>query len=149
MQAMTEQTHRTDFTDLLRARRAELGRSLREIAARCIDADSGEQVKFGWLYKVEHVKTVDPPNENRLKAIAAGYGLPLRELQRAASRQFFGYDPAADSSVVWSGDLTTRLIVARAEEMTDEEREQYAAIAETFARRRAQRSGGAEEKSGE
>jgi transcriptional regulator with XRE-family HTH domain len=149
MQAMTEQTHRTDFTDLLRERRAELGRSLREMAARCIDPESGEQARFGWLHKVERGESVDPPKENRLKAVAAGYGIPLRELQRAAARQFFGYDPAADSSVVWSGDMTTRLIMARAEEMTGEEREQFAAIAETFARRRAQRSEDAGEKSDE
>src|ERR1043165_1065004 len=147
MPAMTEQ--RTDFTDLLKARRAELGKSLRDMEARCIDPGSGEQAKFGWLSKVELGKSVDPPKENRLKAIAAGYGLPLKELQRAASIQFFGYDPAADATVVWSGDLTTRLIVARAEEMTDEERAQFAAIAETFARRKTQRSEASEGKSDE
>lgn len=143
MHAMTEQ--RTDFTDLLRARRAELGLSLREMEAQSIDPDSGEQAKFGWLAKVESGKSVDPPKENRLKAIAAGYGLPLKELGRAASIQFLGYDPAADASVVWSGDLTTRLIVARTEEMTEEERQQFAAIAETFARRRTQREGNSED----
>lgn len=136
MHAMTEQ--RTDFTDLLKARRAELGKSLRDMEKLCIDPDSGEQAKFGWLSKVERGESVDPPKEHRLKAIAVGYGLPLKELQRAASIQFFGYDPAADASVVWSGDFTTRLIVARAEEMTEEERRQFAAIAETFARRRTQ-----------
>ena len=143
MHAMTEQ--RTDFADLRKARRAELGKSLRDMEKICIDPDSGEQAKFGWLSKVENGKPVDPPKENRLRAIAAGYGLPLKELQRAASIQFFGYDPAADASVVWSGDLTTRLIVARAEEMTEEERRQFAAIAETFARRRTQ----SDENSGE
>lgn len=147
MPAMTEQ--RTDFTDLLRARRAELGYSLRDMESRSIDPESGEQAKFGWLSKVELGKSVDPPKENRLRAIAAGYGLPLKELQRAASVQFFGYDPAADATVVWSGDLTTRLIVARAEEMSEEERRQFAAIAETFARRRAQRSHGAGDESDE
>lgn len=147
MPAMTEQ--RTDFTDLLRARRAELGYSLCDMESRSVDPESGEQAKFGWLSKVELGKSVDPPKENRLKAIAAGYGLPLKELQRAASVQFFGYDPAADSTVVWSGDLTTRLIVARAEEMSEEERRQFAAIAETFARRRAQRNHGGGDESGE
>lgn len=139
MHAMTEQ--RTDFTDLLKARRAELGKSLRDMEKLCIDPESGEQAKFGWLSKVELGKPVDPPKVERLKAVAVGYGLPLKELQRSAALQFFGYDPAADASVVWSGDLTTRLIVARAEEMTEEERRQFAAIAETFARRRTQGDG--------
>lgn len=143
MHAMTKQ--RTDFTDLLKARRTELGKSLRDMEKLCIDPDSGEQAKFGWLSKVELAKSVDPPKESRLRAIAVGYGLPLKELQRAAALQFFGYDPAADASVVWSGDFTTRLIVARAEEMTEEERQQFAAIAETFARRRTQ----SDENSGE
>lgn len=144
MHAMAEQ--RTDFTDLLKTRRAELGLSLREMEMRSVDPESGERAKFGWLSKVERGESVDPPKEERLRAIAAGYGLPLKELQRAAARQFFGYDPAADSQV-WSEDLTTRLIVARAEEMTEEERRQFAEIAETFARRRTERDGKARGKS--
>ena len=54
MHAMTEQ--RTDFADLLKARRAELGKSLRDMEKICIDPDSGEQAKFGWLSKVENGK---------------------------------------------------------------------------------------------
>lgn len=136
MHAMTEQ--RTDFTDLLKARRAELGKSLRDMEKLCIDPDSGEQAKFGWLSKVELGKPVDAPKPERLKAISVGYGLPIKIVQAAMFRQFYGYDPTADSSVTWSGDFTTRVIVARAEEMTEEERQQFAAIAETFARRRTQ-----------
>jgi len=144
MHAMTE---RADFTDLLKARRAELGYSLREMEARCIDPDSGEQAKFGWLSKVERGAPVDPPRESRLKALRNGYELPLKVLQIAASRQFFGYDPVEDSSVVWSEDLTTRILVARAGEMTEEDRQQLAEIAETFARRKAQRNDAAGSKS--
>jgi transcriptional regulator with XRE-family HTH domain len=140
MQAMSSD-QRTDFTDLLKARRAELGRSLREMEARAIDPESGAQAKFGWLAKVEAGKSVDPPRQDLLEAIAIGYELPVRVVKAAAARQFFGYDPEADSSVVWSGDLTTRIIVARAEEMSDEDRRQLAEIAETFARRRTQSDG--------
>ncbi|MFJ8785023.1 XRE family transcriptional regulator [Streptomyces sp. NPDC102476] len=140
-------TERTDFTDLLKARRAELGHSLRTMESRSVDPDSGEQAKFGWLSKVERGESVDPPKEDRIKALAAGYDLPVKVLQIAATRQFFGYDPVADSSVVWSQDLTTRIIVARAEEMTDEDRRQLADIAETFARRKTQRNEGARGKS--
>ena len=137
MQAMSSD-QRTDFTDLLKARRAELGRSLREMEARAIDPRSGARAKFGWLAKVEAGKSIDPPRQDLLEAIAIGYELPARVVRAAAARQFFGYDPAADSSVVWSEDLTTRIIVARAEEMSDKDRRQLAEIAETFARRRTQ-----------
>jgi transcriptional regulator with XRE-family HTH domain len=137
MQAMSSD-QRTDFMDLLKARRAELGRSLREMEARAVDPKSGAQAKFGWLSKVEGGKSVDPPRRDLLEAIAIGYELPARVVKAAAARQFFGYDPATDSSAVWSEDLTTRIIVARAEEMSDEDRRQLADIAETFARRRTQ-----------
>uniref|UniRef100_UPI0036705E4D hypothetical protein n=1 Tax=Paenibacillus chitinolyticus TaxID=79263 RepID=UPI0036705E4D len=93
MHAMAEQG-RTDFNDLLRERRAELGISLRELETRSVHPESGTQAKFGWLSKVEN------------------------------------------------GDLTTRLIVARVEEMSEEDRRQLAEIAETFARRKRSSSEG-------
>ncbi len=139
MHAMTEQ--RTDFRDLLLRRRAELGRSLREMEALCVDPVSGAQAKFGWLSKVENGKPVDTPKEDVLIAVSIGYGLPENVVKAAAAAQFLGYDPERDPSVVWSGDMTTRLIVAHAEEMSDDERRQLADIAETFARRRAQSEG--------
>ncbi|MFC9681341.1 XRE family transcriptional regulator [Streptomyces sp. NPDC056948] len=136
---MTEQ--RTDFTDLLRRRRQELGLSLRKMEALCLDPVSGEQAKFGWLSKVERGQSVDTPKEDLIKALSIGYRLPEGVLKAAAARQFLGYDPAGDSSVVWSDDMTTRIIVARAEEMSEEDRRELAEIAEIFARRRTQRDG--------
>ncbi|MFJ2717470.1 XRE family transcriptional regulator [Streptomyces sp. NPDC087437] len=138
---MSEQ-RRSDFTDLLRERRAELGFSLREMEARSIDPESGAQAKFGWLSKVENGKSVDTPKVELLKALSIGYRLPEDVLKAAAAAQFLGYDPPTDTGVVWSDDLSTRIIVARAEEMSEEDRRQLADIAETFARRRAQREGG-------
>jgi transcriptional regulator with XRE-family HTH domain len=138
MHAMTEQ--RTDFTDLVKARRAELGYSLRELEARSVDPVSGTQAKFGWLSKLENGRPVDTPKEELLKALAVGLHLPERVLKAAAASQFLGFDPAAESGVVWSEDLTTRIIVARAEEMSDDDRRQLAEIAETFARRKTQRN---------
>jgi transcriptional regulator with XRE-family HTH domain len=137
MHAMAEQ--RTDFTDLLKSRRAALGRSLRDMEARSIHEPSGTQAKFGWLSKLETGKPVDTPKPELLEAISIGYELPLDVLKAAAARQFLSFDP--DSSVVWSDDLTTRIIVAHAEEMSPEDRRQLAEIAETFARRRTQREG--------
>lgn len=147
MHAMTEQ--RTEFTDLLRQRRAELGDSLRQMEASCVDPVSGVQAKFGWLSKVENGKPVDAPKEELLKALAIGYRLPEDVLKAAAAKQFLGYDPAADRSVVWSADQTTRIIVSHAEGMTEEDRQELAEIAEVMARRRTQRKGSSEGKSGD
>lgn len=147
MHAMTEQ--RFDFRDLLRQRRAELGLSLRDMEARSVDPASGAQAKFGWLSKIENGKPTDPPREDVLLAVSVGYGLPESVVKAAAAKQFMGFDPASDPTVMWSGDLTTRVIVAHAEGLSDEERRQLADIAETFARRRTQRSGPVEGNSDE
>lgn len=143
MHAMTGQ--RTEFKDLLRRRRAELGRSLREMEARCVDPQSGGHAKFGWLSKVERGEPVDTPKEETLKAVSVGYELPEEVVKAAAAAQFLGFNPAIDPAALWSNDLTTRLIVAHAEGMTEEERRQLVDIAETFARKRTQSEG----KSGE
>jgi transcriptional regulator with XRE-family HTH domain len=135
MTAMAEQRQRTDFFDLVRERRAELGISLRELEARAIDPESGEQAKRAWVSKVEK-GTAESPSEPMIRALAAGLNLPVRVVAEAASIQFFGM-----GSFVWSEDRTTRVLAARIEEMTDEERRQLADIAETFARRRTQGDG--------
>jgi len=146
MHAMTE---RTDFTYLLKDRRAELGLSLREMEARCVDPASGTQAKFGWLSKVENGKPVDTPKEELLVALSIGYGIPEKTLKAAAARQFLGLELAGDSSVVWSDDHTTRIIVAHAGAMTEEDRQELAEIAEIMARRRAKRRGSGQGNSGD
>lgn len=145
MHAMTEQAQRTDFSDLVRERRAELGISLRELEARAIDpkpeeGKEPERAKFGWISKVEKNQSVDTPSAGLCRALAEGLQLPDRVVQAAAAAQFLGVDP-----FVWSSDRTTRVLAARIEEMSDEERQQLADIAETFARRRTQRDGNSEE----
>jgi transcriptional regulator with XRE-family HTH domain len=147
MHAMTEQTQRTDFSDLVRTRRAELGISLRELEARSIDPDpepgkAPEQAKFGWISKVEKNQPVDTPSAGLCRALAKGLQLPPRVVKEAAAEQFLEMDP-----FVWSDDHTTRVLAARIEEMTPDERRQLADIAETFARRKTQRSDGAGGKS--
>lgn len=139
MHAMTGQ--RTEFRDLLRQRRTELGHSLREMGTRCIDPQSGEQAKFGWLSKIERGEPTDTPKEEVLKAVSIGYELPEDVVKAAAAAQFLGYHPDVDRAVLWSSDLTTRVIVAHAEALTEDDRLQLAEIAETFARKRTQRKG--------
>lgn len=134
MHAMTEQ--RTDFADLVRQRRAELGVSVRRLAEQSVDPDTGVQVKFGWISKVERGESTDAPAAAVLRALAVGLSLPLRVLQEAAAAQYLDME-----SFIWSGDRTTRVLAAHIEEMTEEERQQLADIAETFARRRTQRDG--------
>ncbi|MEU8886682.1 XRE family transcriptional regulator [Streptomyces sp. NPDC048442] len=126
---MAEQT-KTQLSDLVRRRRAELGISLRTLAERSIDPLSGEQAKFGWISKLENNKPTDTPSEELLRALAAGLELPLRVVQEAAAAQYLGMGE------VRSEDGTARLLIARIQEMSPEDLEQLAAITETFARRK-------------
>ncbi|MER5750694.1 XRE family transcriptional regulator [Streptomyces sp. NPDC002088] len=132
---MTEQ--RTDFTDLVRQRRAELKITVRKLEELAVDPETGVQAKFGWISKLERGGNTDAPSAAILRALSVGLSVPLRILQEAAAAQYLDME-----SFIWSQDRTTRVLVAHIEEMTDVERQQLAEIAETFARRRAQRSEG-------
>ncbi|MGW2226867.1 XRE family transcriptional regulator [Streptomyces formicae] len=136
---MAEQ--RTDFSDLVRDRRAELGISLRELEARSIDPESGTQVKFGWLGEVENRKSIDTPSLRQIQALAEGLRLPLSVLQEAVAAEFLGMD----TRDVWSRDRSTRILAARIGEMTATERRELAEIAETFVCRSTQREGKGED----
>ncbi|MFC5720346.1 XRE family transcriptional regulator [Streptomyces gamaensis] len=126
---MAEQ--RTDLSDLVRDRRAELKLGLRVLADRCTDPESGEQLKFGWLHRLEKREPVIPPQLPGLRALAAGLELPLSVVQEAAGAQFMGI-----VSDVWSEDEGARALVAYYGEMNDVERRQLAAMVEAFVRSR-------------
>jgi hypothetical protein len=140
MHAMTEQ--RTDFADLVRQRRAELGLSVRKLEELSADPETGIHAKFGWIGKLERGEPTEAPSPAVLRALAVGLAMPLRVLQEAAAAQYLDME-----SFIWSQDRTTRVLAAHIEEMSEEERAQLADIAETFARRRTQRDGKAEGKS--
>ena len=131
---MTEQ--RTEFSDLIRTRRTQLGLSLRDLAKGCIDEESGLQLKFAWIGKVEkNPDAIDIPSLEILRAFSAGLKLPLRILQEAAAAQFWGM------TSVWSEDRSARVLVADIGSLTEEDQGQVAEIVEGFARRRAQSDG--------
>ncbi|MCX5201094.1 helix-turn-helix transcriptional regulator [Streptomyces sp. NBC_00237] len=126
---MAEQVQRTQLADLVRRRRAELGISLRTLSEAAFDRQTGEQAKFGWISKLENGKPTDAPSEPMLKALAAGLELPLRVLQEAAAAQYLGMGE------VRSVNGRARLLIARIEEMGEDDLAQLSAIAETFANR--------------
>jgi len=134
MHAMAQQ--RTDFADLVRQRRATLKISVRKLEELSVDPETGTQVKYGWISKLERGESTDAPSPAALRALAVGLSTPLRLLQEAAAAQYLDMqDP------IWSKDRTTRVLAAHIEEMDLEERQQMLHIAETFARRKTQRSG--------
>src|SRR5438093_1446569 len=116
---------RTDLSDLVRDRRTELKLALRTLAGRCTDPETGEQLKFGWLFRLEKREAVIPPQLPGLRALAMGLELPLSIVQQAAGAQFMGI-----VSEVESDDEDARALVAYLGEMSEAERRQVKAMVE-------------------
>lgn len=86
---------RTQFTDLLRSRREELGEGLGKFEARAVDPETGQRVKRGRIYRLEGREGggITPPDFWELRALAVACRLPIERLQDAAGAQFHGVDP--------------------------------------------------------
>ncbi|MFD9757990.1 XRE family transcriptional regulator [[Kitasatospora] papulosa] len=117
----------TEFADLIRARRAELGLSLAQFQERSVDPRTGIQVKSGWVHRLESGESVIPPRTPQLRALAAAASLPLGQLQDAASAQFFGIER------VWAESGEASALVRRAGELTQDQREQLLRLIDAFA----------------
>lgn len=138
MTAMTET--RTDFSRLLRDRRAELGISLRALA----DTDDPEHLGSRPLthQRIDRLEKnppkITPPSPAELRTLAAGLRISLHALQSAAAAQYFGLESA------YSADHAALALIPGWDEMTEAERAQLRAIIDAFAaaRRRGNDGGG-------
>lgn len=126
---MVESQSRTDLSDLVRDRRAELGLSLRKLAERCVDPDNPEGSalwKFAVINRLEKRLPTIPPGLPELRALAAGLQLPLTLIQEAAGSQFFGID------TVWSQDRQTRAFVRDYRAMSPQDQERVHALMKSW-----------------
>lgn len=119
--------NRTQFADLIRQRRAELGLSLKEFAKRAIDPVTSEQaVTYSWVHRLETGLPVTPPQLPELRGLHVAAQVDLEVLQDAAGQQFHGVDP------VWAESGEAKAYVRRLEAMTPEQREQLQRFLDTF-----------------
>lgn len=105
---MVEHGARTELSDLVRTRRAELGLSLRALAGRCInpeDPGAGPVVDHNWIDRLEKGTLREIPDATRLVGLHVGLQVPLSLVQEAAGSQFWGVD------TVWSDDQNVRAFV--------------------------------------
>ncbi|MER6103641.1 XRE family transcriptional regulator [Streptomyces sp. NPDC001832] len=120
---------RTDLSDLVRTRRAELRLSLRraeELGGA--DPETGKSwIKYSWIDRLEKGEAVVPPTLDQLKSFARALDLPFGRLQDAAGAQFFGID------TVWHKSGQARALVERADRMTPEQLDQLMRLLDTFA----------------
>lgn len=126
---MTEAA-RTDLSDLVRKRRVdELDLSLRALAERCIDPETGiQEWKYGTLDRLEKYEAVTPPQLPQLRALAAGLQLPLGQIQDAAGAQYFGIDTLRGDSP------TARALVLRVETLSPEDQARVLALLDAWPR---------------
>jgi hypothetical protein len=127
MITMAEQETSYALSDLVKRRRAEKRLSLRRLADLCIDPDTGvQEIKHGWIENLEKRKNVIPPQLPQLRALAAGLGEPLRNLQDAAGEQFLGISTHAGP------DGLSRILMNRASDLSPEDLARLVAIAEAL-----------------
>lgn len=122
---MVEQAARTDLSDLVRTRRAELGLSLRVLASRCINPDApeaGPVVDHNWIDRLEKNRLQQVPDYARLAGLRAGLQVPLSLVQEAAGSQFWRVD------TVWSDDRAVRALVHDFNDMTPEDQQKVRAL---------------------
>jgi hypothetical protein len=130
MHLMAEQDAptRTDLSDLVRARRRELGLSYERLGQRAVDPETGTKVPGSWFHRLATGEKVQVPDLPRLRAIAAATDCALGRVQDAAGAQFFGI------ATTWSISGEARALVEQAGQMTPEQREQLRRFIETFTR---------------
>lgn len=122
-----EHERRTQFADLVKRRREELGLSLRKFAEQAVDPVTGEQVvKYSWLQRLESYEDVIPPQLPELRGLAVAARVPLEAMQDAAGQQFHGVDPA------WSESGEAKAYVRRLDSLRPEQREQLMRFLDTF-----------------
>lgn len=123
----SDATNRTDLSDLVVRRKAELGLSYEKLAERCIDPETGEQtVKYSWLHRLATYKSVIPPDFPQLRGLHAGLDVPLGLVQEAAGSQFLGID------TVWSEDGDVRALVHEFQEMDADDQAKVRALMQSW-----------------
>jgi len=122
---MVEQAARTDLSDLVRTRRAELGLSLRVLASRCINPeapDAGPVVDHNWIDRLEKGLLKEIPDYARLVGLHVGLQVPLSLVQEAAGGQFWRVDS------VWSDDGEVRALVHDFNDLSPEDQQKVRAL---------------------
>ncbi|MCX5587614.1 hypothetical protein [Streptomyces erythrochromogenes] len=121
---------RTDLSDLLRERHAELRISYRSLEERTgLGPDGRPLIKRGTLENLEKAvpNQAWTPRLRELEALARAYELPLQRIRDAAGRQYWGIDRIEGETSVGSAYLKD------ADKLTPEQREQIQRLIDLFA----------------
>lgn len=108
---------------------AEHDESTRGLADKAVDPKTGFQLQHGWIASLARGRVPRAPDLWRLRALAAGMGVPVRLLAELAAAEWLGLEVAevpvgSDSAVV----------VTVPEGLSEEERARFRRMAEDLAR---------------
>ncbi|MFJ9645031.1 helix-turn-helix domain-containing protein [Streptomyces sp. NPDC101206] len=118
---------RTQLSRLARARREDLGLSLRDVADRTIDAAGQRAFTHNWLARLEQAAdNLLTPQEGVLRALAVALELPYAELTTAMAAQFYGVQ------WVYSEDRAVRTYVAQSDPVSPEQAAELRSVMEKY-----------------
>lgn len=118
---------RTQFRDLLIARKDALALSYTRLASRCLHPVTGEPtVKDSWLHRVATGEKVQAPDYDMLLGMSVGLEVGIDVLQDAASAQFFGAEK------IFSETAEGRAFLEDADRLTEAQREAIRALMRTL-----------------
>lgn len=135
-----EKPGRTDLSDLMRARMKEKKLGVRTLADACIDPrtpGADPLWKRGTISNLLNGVKIKFPDIAHIRALAAGLDLPESVVDRAARAQLLG-----EVTEHWNAGHDTRVLIARADELDEEDIKEVAEVAEDVLRRQTQRSSG-------
>lgn len=72
----------------------ETGLSLRDFAEKCRDPQSDRALVYSWIDSLVHGRMTRAPEMWRLRALAAGMGVPAQWLAELSAAQWLGVDVA-------------------------------------------------------
>lgn len=111
---------------------ARTGESARGLARRSRDPVTTISLRHGWINEIVNGERELPPDLPRLRALAAGMGVPVEVVAELAAAQWLGVDVA---QVAPGGDGgETRVTVTVPPGLTPEERARFVRVAEDLAK---------------
>ncbi|GAA3417741.1 hypothetical protein GCM10018952_50820 [Streptosporangium vulgare] len=117
------------LSQLVKQHLADTGLSLRELAEKCRDPQSDRTLIYSWIDSLVHGRMARAPEVWRLRALAAGMGVPTQRLAELSAVQWLGVDVAE----VAAGDRSW-VAVTVPPGLSAEARDRFVRMAEDLAR---------------
>lgn len=120
-------TDQNRLSQYVRAYLDEHNESIRTLAARAVDPETGFALQHGYISSLVKTQVAKAPEIWRLRALAAAMKVPARMLAELAAMQWLGVEVAEVGGEDW-------VAVTLPAGLSEEERQRFIAMAEDIAR---------------